>query len=71
MAVKTSPSASTEEKRRTMELLKRFEEDSLNDSRLLDDPDDEDGDRVDGLQRKRQNVDLGASGHPILDLVPC
>ncbi len=45
-----------------MELLKRFEEDSLDDSPLLDDSDNEDGDDVDDLRRRVQNVDLGASG---------
>ncbi|KAM5537102.1 hypothetical protein V8D89_009248 [Ganoderma adspersum] len=57
--VKTAPSASTEEKRRMMELLKRFEEDSLDDSPLLDD--DEDG--VDGLQWRMQNVDLDTASY--------
>ena len=69
--VTTAPSASTEEKRRMMELLKRFEEDSLDDSPLLDDSDNEDDDGVDGLQRRMQNVDLGASGYSVLDLAPC
>ena len=43
-----------------MELLKRFEEDSLEDSPLLDDSDNEDEDGVDDLPRRMRNIDLGA-----------
>ena len=57
--VKSAPSASTEEKRGMMELLKRFEEDALDESPLLDDWDNEDG--VDDLQKRLQDFDLGAS----------
>ena len=44
-----------------MELLKRFEEDALDESPLLDDSDNEDEDGADDLQRRLQNIDLGAS----------
>ena len=57
--MKSAPSASTEEKRRMMELLKRFEEDALDESPLLDDWDNEDEDAADDLQRRLQNIDLG------------
>ncbi|PIL33207.1 hypothetical protein GSI_04657 [Ganoderma sinense ZZ0214-1] len=58
--VKNSPSASLEEKRRMMELLKQFEEDSLDDSPLLDDSDnDNEGEQAaDDLQTRMQNLDL-------------
>ena len=44
-----------------MELLKRFEEDALDESPLLDDSDNEDEDGAYDLQRRLQNIDLGAS----------
>ena len=44
-----------------MELLKRFEEDALDESPLLDDSDNEDEDAADDLQSRLQNIDLGAS----------
>ena len=44
-----------------MELLKRFEEDALDESPLLDDSDNEDEDGADDLHRRLQNIDLGAS----------
>lgn len=49
-----------------MELLKRFEEDSLDDSPLLDNEDGEDEDGADDLQRRLQSIDLGASGRSLL-----
>lgn len=49
-----------------VELLKWFEEGSLS-----DDSDGDDDNGVDGLQRRIQNVDLGASSYPVLDLAPC
>ncbi|KAI0700015.1 hypothetical protein C8T65DRAFT_709765 [Cerioporus squamosus] len=58
--VKNAPSASQEEKQRMMDLLKRFEEDSLDDSPLLDDSDDDEGD---DLQRRLQNVDLDSASY--------
>ena len=42
-----------------MELLKGFEEGALDESPLLDDRDNEDG--ADDLQKRLQNIDLGAS----------
>ena len=42
-----------------MELLKRFEEDALDESPLLDDSDNEDEDGADDLQSRLQNIDLG------------
>ena len=57
--VKNAPSANVEEKRRMMELLQRFEEDSLDDSPLLGGSDNEDDDDEDGLHHRLQNVDLG------------
>lgn len=41
-----------------LELLKRFEEDSLDDSPLLGDSDNEEDESVD-LQRRLQHIDLG------------
>ncbi|TBU30173.1 hypothetical protein BD311DRAFT_659626 [Dichomitus squalens] len=61
--VKSAPSASAEEKRRMMELLKRFEEDSLDDSPLLDDTDNEDEDGADDLQRRLQSIDLDTASY--------
>ena len=56
--VKSAPAASVEERRRMMDLLKRFEEDALEDSPLLgDEDDDEDGN---DLHERLQNIDLGA-----------
>ncbi|KAI0642320.1 hypothetical protein C8Q79DRAFT_1013608 [Trametes meyenii] len=54
--VKSAPSASVEEKRRMMDLLKRFEEDALEDSPLLEDSDNEE---ADDLHNRLQNIDLG------------
>lgn len=55
--MKTAPSASVEEKRRMMDLLKRFEEDALDDSPLLEDSDNDED--ADGLSQRLENVDLG------------
>ncbi|KAI0730925.1 hypothetical protein C8Q76DRAFT_614104 [Earliella scabrosa] len=59
--VKSSPAASAEERRRMMDLLKRFEEDALEDSPLLGDEDDED----DGndLHLRLQNIDLDSASY--------
>ncbi|RDX50264.1 hypothetical protein OH76DRAFT_1555794 [Lentinus brumalis] len=63
LEVKSAPSASNEEKRRMMDLLKRFEEDALDDSSLLGDSDNEDDDEGDDLQRRLQNVDLDSASY--------
>ena len=55
--MKSAPSANVEERRRMMDLLKRFEEDALEDSPLLGDEDDEDSN---DLHERLQNIDLGA-----------
>ena len=54
------PSASAEERRRMMEVLKRFEEEATNGG--LDeglDEDDEDGEEGDELAARLEGVDLG------------
>ncbi|KAI0352088.1 hypothetical protein OH77DRAFT_1409888 [Trametes cingulata] len=61
--VKSAPSASVEEKRRMMDLLKRFEEDSLDESPLLADSDNEDEDDADDLHRRLQNIDLDSASY--------
>lgn len=58
--MKSAPSAGTEEKRRMMDLLKRFEEDALDDSPLLGDPDNDADEDADDLEGRLQNVNLGA-----------
>ncbi|KAH9852166.1 hypothetical protein C2E23DRAFT_868976 [Lenzites betulinus] len=59
--VKTAPSASVEEKRRMMDLLKRFEEDALDDSPLLEDSDNDED--ADGLSQRLKNVDLDSASY--------
>ncbi|KAI0333905.1 hypothetical protein GY45DRAFT_1319144 [Cubamyces sp. BRFM 1775] len=61
--VKSAPSANVEEKRRMMDLLKRFEEDSLDDSPLLGDSDNEGDDDADDLQERLQNIDLDSASY--------
>ena len=60
--VKSAPSANAEEKRRMLDLLKRFEEDALDDSPLLG-SDDED-DEAENLSVRLQGMDIGASAVP-------
>ncbi|KAI9062579.1 hypothetical protein FKP32DRAFT_1573971 [Trametes sanguinea] len=60
--VKSAPSSSADERRRMMELLKRFEEDTLEESPLLGDSDD-DGDDTDDLQSRLQNIDLDSASY--------
>ncbi len=43
-----------------IDLLKRFEEDALDDSPLLADPDNDADEDVDDLEMRLQNVNLGA-----------
>lgn len=43
-----------------MDLLKRFEEDALDDSPLLGDPDNDADEDADDLEGRLQNVNLGA-----------
>lgn len=59
--VKVTPSASVEEKRRMMDLLRRFEEDALDESPLLADSDNEDEADGDELHKRLANIDLGTS----------
>ncbi|KAI0363141.1 hypothetical protein BV20DRAFT_1007803 [Pilatotrama ljubarskyi] len=61
--VKSAPSASVEEKRRMMDLLKRFEEDSLDESPLLADSDNEDEEGTDDLHSRLQNLDLDSASY--------
>ena len=61
--MKNAPTTTVEEKRRMMDLLKRFEENALDDSPLLD-SDNEDAEEVDELQQRLQDVDLGTSVRP-------
>ncbi|KAH9893328.1 hypothetical protein C8Q73DRAFT_648077 [Cubamyces lactineus] len=61
--VKSAPSASVEEKRRMMDLLKRFEDDSLDDSPLLADSDNEDDNDADDLHSRLQNIDLDSASY--------
>ncbi|KAI0832073.1 hypothetical protein BC628DRAFT_1453207 [Trametes gibbosa] len=60
--VKTAPSASVEEKRRMMDLLRRFEEDALDDSPLLADADNDESD-TEGLSARLENVDLDSASY--------
>ncbi|KAL1945141.1 hypothetical protein VTO73DRAFT_2761 [Trametes versicolor] len=61
--VKSAPSAGTEEKRRMMDLLKRFEEDALDDSPLLGDPDNDADEDADDLEGRLQNVNLDSASY--------
>ncbi|KAI0630666.1 hypothetical protein C8Q77DRAFT_219757 [Trametes polyzona] len=61
--VKSEPSANVEEKRRMLELLKRFEEDALDDSPLLGDSDNDDEDDADDLEHRLQNIDLDSASY--------
>ncbi|KAI0773226.1 hypothetical protein BD413DRAFT_603588 [Trametes elegans] len=58
--VKSAPSANVEEKRRMMDLLKRFEEDALDESPLLA---DEEEDSADDLQKRLQHIDLDCASY--------
>ncbi|CDO68391.1 hypothetical protein BN946_scf184815.g38 [Trametes cinnabarina] len=60
--VKSAPSSSAEEKRRMMELLKHFEEDTLEESPLLAESDD-DGDNADDLHNRIKNLDLDSASY--------
>ena len=57
--MKSAPSANAEEKRRVLDLLKRFEEDALDDSPLLGS--DDEGDEAENLSARLQGMDIGAS----------
>ncbi|KAI0741363.1 hypothetical protein C8Q80DRAFT_1194033 [Daedaleopsis nitida] len=64
--VKSAPSSSVEEKRRIMDILKRFEEDALDESPLLvgsDNSDNEEGDNADDLHERLQNIDLDSASY--------
>lgn len=54
--IKTEPSKSAEERRKMMDMLKRFEEESADDAIALENEEDEDE-----LAGRLENVDLGTS----------
>ncbi|KAI0675911.1 hypothetical protein C8Q78DRAFT_963923 [Trametes maxima] len=59
--VKSAPSASVEEKRRMMDLLKRFEEDALEESPLLKDLDNDEAGEAEDLEKRLKNIDLDSA----------
>ncbi|KAG8963606.1 hypothetical protein FRC03_002801 [Tulasnella sp. 419] len=59
LEIKSEPTKSVEEKRKMMELLKKFEDESLENDELGDDEDDEDEeDALESLSKQFENVDI-------------
>lgn len=57
--IRAEPSKTAEERKRMMDLLKRFEEDTADDELALDEDDSDDGE--DDLASKLESIDLGMS----------
>lgn len=56
--IRTEPSKTAQERMRMMELLKRFEEESVEDDPLDEDDHDDDEDEEDELAKRLRNVDI-------------